>query len=74
MIYRWGSLADAFRNNPNLWLWVLAPVRNCALGEDDGRRDYAVTASAKSSSSISSSIGLKVESGLVESVIGLRLP
>src|SRR6185436_18548668 len=37
-------------------------------------RVYAVTASAKSSSSISSSIGLKVESGLVESVIGLRPP
>src|SRR5947209_12665760 len=35
---------------------------------------YAVTASARSSSSISSSIGLKVESGLVESVIGLRPP
>gem|GEM_PF-6684929 len=35
--------------------------------------NYAVTASAKSSSS-SSSIGEKVESGLVESVIGLRLP
>ena len=34
---------------------------------------YAVTASARSSSS-RSSIGAKVESGLVESVIGLRLP
>ena len=39
-------------------------------------RDYAVMAfanSAKSSSS-SSSIGAKVESGLVDRVIGLRLP
>ena len=42
--------------------------------DDELNRAYAVTASAKSSSSISSSIGLKVESGLVESVIGLRPP
>ena len=40
----------------------------------DDVRTYAVTASTRSSSSISSSIGAKVESGLVESVIGLRLP
>jgi primase-polymerase (primpol)-like protein len=50
------------------------------LGRDDtenGSDDYAVTAlanSAKSSSSGSSSIGFTAESGLVESVIGLRLP
>src|SRR5438445_11919242 len=37
-------------------------------------RRQAVTASTRSSSSKSSSIGAKVESGLVESVIGLRLP
>ena len=39
----------------------------------DSYDSYAVTASAKSSSS-SSSTGANVESGLVESVIGLRLP
>jgi hypothetical protein len=37
-------------------------------------RDYAVTTSAKSFSSTSSSIGENVVSGLVDSVIGLRLP
>ena len=36
--------------------------------------NYAVTACAKSSSSTSSSIDENVLSGLVESVIGLRLP
>ena len=44
----------------------------CSVPEAQ-RRCQAVTASAKSSS-ISSSIGEKVRSGLVESVIGLRLP
>jgi len=24
------------RNNRGRWLWVPAPVRNCALGRDDG--------------------------------------
>jgi hypothetical protein len=41
---------------------------------DEVWRDYAVTTRAKSFSSTSSSIGENVLSGLVESVIGLRLP
>jgi hypothetical protein len=44
------------------------------LAQPTLRSVYAVTACAKSSSSSSSSTGAKVESGLVESVIGLRLP
>jgi hypothetical protein len=44
------------------------------LSQGRHREAYAVTASTRSSSSISSSIGAKVESGLVDSVIGLRLP
>ena len=46
----------------------------CVTGTTVKLRDYAVTACAKSSSSSSSSTGEKVLSGLVESVIGLRLP
>src|SRR5689334_14904346 len=55
--------------------WPISRVATPAGGygslrsQDD--RTYAVTAS-RSSSSSSSSIGLKVESGLVDSVIGLR--
>jgi hypothetical protein len=57
-----------FEDNDDLWIWV--PGR-ASLARDD-ERAYAVTASTTSSSSKSSTIGAKVESGLVESVIGLR--
>ncbi|MGF6430233.1 hypothetical protein ABIE91_005453 [Bradyrhizobium elkanii] len=30
------AVATASRNNEHRWLWVPAPVRNCALGRDDG--------------------------------------
>jgi hypothetical protein len=51
-------------------------LRRQRAGTTAQTEDYAVTALAYSanSSSSSSSIGAKVESGLVESVIGLRLP
>ena len=66
-IYQQGALADVFQNNRNSWLCVPSVRRG------DSYDGYAVTASTKSSSS-SSSTGANVESGLVDSVIGLRLP
>ncbi|MGY2850992.1 hypothetical protein ACVIWU_007981 [Bradyrhizobium sp. USDA 4509] len=29
------AMATAAQNQPASWLWVPAPVRNCALGTDD---------------------------------------
>ena len=63
-------MADALLNQLNFV--AMGP----GLRRDDGGEtlpsNYAVTASISSSSS--SSIGAKVESGFVDSVIGLRLP
>jgi len=66
--------APALDTSSNKTTGIMGPCvrRDDAIAEE--RSAHAVTACAKSSSSSSSSTGEKVLSGLVESVIGLRLP
>jgi len=35
VISQWANVADAVLKHDGLWLWVPAPVRNCAQGGDD---------------------------------------
>ncbi len=80
---RFRNLVAAYNNTPRKCLDFRTPAESFAQllhfeCESTSRpapgrqKDYAVTASISSSSS--SSIGTKVESGLVDSVIGLRWP